>query len=161
MIVIQALVLSELDYCNSLLTGSPEYQLDKLQHIQNMACRIICNIWKHDHITLHLAYLIGLKIFNRITYKIDMIMFKCNQGTAPWYLMDLMPKKMYIKTSKILNIKGSGSCLLPVIPWVYVSLLRSLTKNMECFIHNHKVLQDWWMNLKHDWRHISTKNAYG
>ena len=40
-IIVQALVLSKLDYCNSLLLGSPVYQMDKLQHIQNMVCRVI------------------------------------------------------------------------------------------------------------------------
>ena len=41
--IIQALIISRLDYCNSLLLGSSEYQLDKLQCIQNMAFRVICN----------------------------------------------------------------------------------------------------------------------
>ena len=42
--IIQALIISRLDYCNLLLLGSSEYQLDKLQRIQNMApCRVICN----------------------------------------------------------------------------------------------------------------------
>ena len=40
-IIVQALLLSKLDYCNSLALGSPEYQLDKLQCIQNMFCRVI------------------------------------------------------------------------------------------------------------------------
>ena len=37
-IQMQTLVLSKLDYCNSLLIGVNEYNLDKLQRIQNMAC---------------------------------------------------------------------------------------------------------------------------
>ena len=43
-IVIQGLVLSKSNYCNSLVIGSPGYHLDKLQCIKNMACRIIHNI---------------------------------------------------------------------------------------------------------------------
>ena len=42
--IIQALVMSKLDYCNSLLLGSADYQLNKIQRIQNMACRIVCNL---------------------------------------------------------------------------------------------------------------------
>ena len=61
-IIVQALVLSKLDYCNSLLFGSPEYQMDKLQHIKNMACRVIFQLRKHDHITHHLKLLHWLKI---------------------------------------------------------------------------------------------------
>ena len=45
-IIIQALVVSKLDYCNLLLAGTAGYQLDKLQHIQNMACRVITNLNK-------------------------------------------------------------------------------------------------------------------
>ena len=39
-IFMQAMVMSKLDCCNSLLVGSVEYQLDKLQCIQNTACRM-------------------------------------------------------------------------------------------------------------------------
>ena len=47
--IIQAIIQSRLDYCN--LLGTPEYQLNKLQQIQSMACRIVCNLRKYDHIT--------------------------------------------------------------------------------------------------------------
>ena len=36
-IVVQALILSKLDYCNSLLVGTPECHLSWLQCVQNMA----------------------------------------------------------------------------------------------------------------------------
>ena len=60
--MIQAIIQSRLDYCNSLLLGTPEYQLDKLQQIQNMACRIVCNLRKYDHITDSMKHLHWLKI---------------------------------------------------------------------------------------------------
>ena len=53
-ILMQALVLSKLDYCNSLLIGTSEYNLDKLQRIQNMSCHVLNNLKKHDSITSHL-----------------------------------------------------------------------------------------------------------
>ena len=43
-ILMQTLVLSKLHYCNSPLTGVNEYNLDKLQRIQNMACQVINNL---------------------------------------------------------------------------------------------------------------------
>ena len=89
----QALVLSKLDYCNSLLLGSPEYQLDKLQCIRNMACRVIFQLRKLDHITQYLKLLHWLKIRERIAHKIAFLIHKCKNNQAPVYLQDLLPSK--------------------------------------------------------------------
>ena len=49
-IIIQAIILSKLDYCNSYLPRTSEQQIRRLQQNQNMACQIIYNIRKCDHI---------------------------------------------------------------------------------------------------------------
>ena len=56
-ILMQALVLSRLDYCNSTFIGCTQYNLSKLQRVQNMAGRVIFKLQKYDHITLHLSNL--------------------------------------------------------------------------------------------------------
>ena len=48
--LIQSLVLSKVDYCNSILLGAPKYNLDKLQCLQNMTCRIILKLHRYEHI---------------------------------------------------------------------------------------------------------------
>ena len=73
--IIQAIIQSRLDYCNSLLLGTPEFQLNKLQQIQNIACRIVCNIRKYDHITDSMKDLHCLKIHQGIHYKVACLMF--------------------------------------------------------------------------------------
>ena len=40
-IIVQGLVISKLDYCNGLLLGISNHQLNKLQTVQNMVCRVI------------------------------------------------------------------------------------------------------------------------
>ena len=90
--LIQALIMSKLDYCNALLPGSSKFLLTKLQHIQNMACRIVCSLKKFEHVTQPMYDLHWLHIQERIDYKIACIMYKCCDGTAPKYLMDLLPK---------------------------------------------------------------------
>ena len=42
--LVQALVLSCLDYCNSMLLGIPNYNIQKLQQIQNMSARIVLQL---------------------------------------------------------------------------------------------------------------------
>ena len=49
--LVHAFISSRIDYCNSLLYGLPEYQLNKLQRVQNMCARLICNESKYCHVT--------------------------------------------------------------------------------------------------------------
>ena len=49
--LVHAFISSRIDYYNSLLYGLPEYQLNKLQRVQNMYARLICNESKYCYIT--------------------------------------------------------------------------------------------------------------
>ena len=80
-ILMQALLLSRLDYCNGLLLVTADYQLEKLPKLQNMACRLIFDLRKSDQISDKLQSLHWLKIWEQIQYKIAVIVFKCLQGT--------------------------------------------------------------------------------
>ena len=44
-----AFVLSELNYCNSLLSSCPSQLLNKLQKVQNSAARLVFKARKHEH----------------------------------------------------------------------------------------------------------------
>ena len=68
--LVSAFVLSRLDYCNSLLSGCPQYLLNRLQKVQNNAARLILKASKTDHITPHLCTLHWLPIDVRIKYKL-------------------------------------------------------------------------------------------
>ena len=88
--LVQALVLSHLDYCNSMLLGIPNYNIQKLQGIQNMSARIVLQLPQRSRITNHLADLHWIKVPYRIEYKIATLMFKCIHDTAQRYLTELI-----------------------------------------------------------------------
>ncbi|KAI7805498.1 reverse transcriptase-like protein [Triplophysa rosa] len=50
-VLVQALVLSRLDYCNALLAGFPACTTKPLQMIQNAAARVVFNEPKRAHVT--------------------------------------------------------------------------------------------------------------
>ena len=81
-ILIQSLVLRRIDYCNSLLLGTPKYHINKLQRLQNMSCRVICDLRKFDHISSAMADLHWLKVNEHITFNVTVLMYKCVISTA-------------------------------------------------------------------------------
>ena len=92
--LVDAFVMSHLDYCNSLLYGIPKYQCDWLQKILNAAARVICVIPKFDHITPFLIKLHWLPVYSQIQLKILLLVFKALEANAPVYIRDLLKPKV-------------------------------------------------------------------
>ena len=86
--LVNAFVMSRLDYCNSLCHGINEGLLNKLQHIQNAAARLVTDTRKYDHITPVLRDLHWLPIRQRIVFKLATMVYKCQHGLCPSYLAE-------------------------------------------------------------------------
>ena len=88
-LLVQALVLPRLDYCNSLLAGLPACALKPLQLVQNAAARLISCLPKSAHVTPLLIDLHWLPIAARIRFKTLDLAFRAARGTAPSYLQSM------------------------------------------------------------------------
>ena len=91
--VVESLVCSKLDFCNSLYYGLPSFQIQKLQRIQSVAARLILRQRKFEHITSTLIELHWLLVIYRIKFKILVLTFKCLNCMAPRYLKELIERK--------------------------------------------------------------------
>ena len=81
---------TRLDYCNSLLYGVADNQLQRLQSVQNAAARLVTGTRRTEHITpvlqsLHSVH--WLPVRQRIVYKLATLIHKCLTGRAPAYLI--------------------------------------------------------------------------
>jgi len=88
--VVNSFVVSRIDYCNSLLAGAPQYQLDRLQAVMNTAARLIHRVGKFDRIQ-HLIsdHLHWLPVHKRVQFQLCLLAYKAVHGLAPHYLADM------------------------------------------------------------------------
>jgi len=85
-ILVQALVISLLDYCNSVLYGLPSSTLQPLSSVLHTAVRLIKELSFRDHITPTLKEQLWLPIHARIAFKISLLMYHIHSRTSPSYL---------------------------------------------------------------------------
>ena len=88
--LITSIVLSRLDYCNSVYIGLPQKSLHRLQLTHNSAARTVQRIHRYHHITPVLQQLNWLTINCRCQFKILVLTFKALYSQTPQYICKLL-----------------------------------------------------------------------
>jgi len=102
-----SIVGSRLDYCNSLLYGTSNKNIEKLQRVQNTLARIVSESRMRDHIRPVLQDLHWLPIAERIQYKIALVTHKVLITRQPQYLSEVLTEYKPVR-----DLRSSSQCKL-------------------------------------------------
>ena len=109
LMIINSLVFSKLFYCSNVWANTSKCNINKLQAVQNFACRIVSGARKYDHTTPIRKELNWLPVANQLYYCSATMAFKCMTGHAPEYLSSKFLKRAEVsalstRNSHLLNI---------------------------------------------------------
>ncbi len=107
-LLVQALVISRLDYCNALLAGLPSNTIKPLQMIQNAAARLVFHEPQRTYVTPLFVSLHWLPVAARIQFKTLMLAYRTTTGSAPAYFHSLL--RIYIPSRSLRS--ASERCLV-------------------------------------------------
>ena len=108
-----SLVLTHLDYSNSILSGLPHKSIARMQRLQNWAAKVVLLRDKYSSSENALIQLHWLPVKERIDYKILTIIFKCLNKMAPQYLSAKIKVKTYTR-----NTRASSNGITLEVPFV-------------------------------------------
>ncbi len=108
--VINALITSQIDYCNSLLYNTYANNISRLQRMHNAAARLIMCRPRTDRATPLLRKLHWLPVARRIQYNILLLSYKITHRHAPFYLRDLLPS---YQPTRCLRFSSSNALVVP------------------------------------------------
>ena len=136
-------------FFNALFTDLPEYQLDRLQQVQNHAARVVLNAtYEHRSVDL-LKTPHWLPIRARVMFKVFMIVFHVHQETSPSYIQSMF-KRVQPKQYRLRSASTNQ---------VQFEVPRNRTKMADRSLA--VVGSRWWNNLQLDLKTVNTENMFG
>ena len=88
--LIKCLIISKIDFCNSLYMNIPQYLINKLNSLLNYCIRFVFHISKRTSTSQYYLKAHILPINFRIQFKCLLLIHKCIHGSAPDYLKGML-----------------------------------------------------------------------
>ena len=109
-----SLVISKVDYCNSVLAVISGVLISRLQSVLNAAARLIFATRKSaDRITSLLEELNWLKVPERIRFCLCVLAYRCLHGIAPVSLADSLRLATMVEGRRCLRSADTMELLVP------------------------------------------------
>jgi len=112
LILVCALIVSKVDYCNSVLADIPGQLQDRLQSVLNAAARLVFSARRSERITPLLRELHWLRVPERVTFRLCVLAYRCLHGTAPTYLAESLHQTSNVDTRR--RLCSADSAMLVV-----------------------------------------------
>jgi len=93
-----SLILTELDYCNSVLYGTPVSSMQNLQRVQNNAARIVLQAPTRSHAIPLMRQLHWLPVQHRIDYEVSVLTYKSLNTSVSRYLSQRVNRRVNART---------------------------------------------------------------
>ena len=107
--LVQTLIISRRDNCNSLLMGLPDSLIHLFDMVQHRAARLIHWYSGDQSVTGLMKDLHWLPVESRIVIKVLVLVYKCQNGPGPGYLTDMVTTYTPVR-----NLRSSSQRMLVV-----------------------------------------------
>ena len=112
--LVRAFVHTRIDYCNGLLAGIPDHMCSRLQSVLKSSARLVLRLSSHAGVSdVMRRVLHWLPIQHRITYKLCILAFRCQHGSAPEYLSRYCIPTSSVSGRAQLRSASNGTLLVP------------------------------------------------
>jgi len=111
--LVRALIVSKVDYCNSVLAGIPGQLQDRLQTVLNAAARLVFPARRSECITPLLRELHWLRVPERVTFRLCVLAYRCLHGTTPANLAESLHRTSDVDTRRRLRSADSAMLVIP------------------------------------------------
>jgi len=110
---VRALIVNKVDYCNSVLAGTPGLLQDRLQSVMTAAARLVYSARRSERITPLLRELHWLRVLERVTFRLCVLAYRCLHGTAPTYHTGGLLRTSDVDTRRRLRSADTAMLVVP------------------------------------------------